>query len=79
MQEAAGTIIDLSGNADQVKLIDRRGKVITASGNPTFGFGIDRDSQRFNPFRLAEGRWATGAGEVVIDADTVGEVPLRPR
>ena len=44
VQEAAGTIIDLSGNSDQVKLLDRSGKVITASGNPTFGFGIDRES-----------------------------------
>jgi putative ABC transport system permease protein len=78
VQEAAGTIIDLSGNADQVKLIDRTGKVITASGNPTFGFGIDRDSQRFNPFRLKSGRWATSAGDVVIDVDTSTKYHFNP-
>jgi putative ABC transport system permease protein len=78
VQEAAGTIVDLSGNADQVKLIDRRGRVITASGNPTFGFGIDRDAQRFNPFRLKTGRWATNAGEVVIDADTSAKYHFNP-
>ncbi len=70
VQQAAGTIVDLSGNSDQVKLIDRGGKVITASGNPTFGFGIDKDAQAFNPFRLAQGRWASGPREVAIDADT---------
>src|SRR5205823_824010 len=78
VQEAAGTIIDLSGNADQVKLLDRHGKIITASGNPTFGFGIDRDAQRFNPFRLKTGRWAASAGEVVIDADTSAKYHFNP-
>jgi len=44
VEEAAGTVVDLSGSNDQVKLLDRTGKVITASGNPTFGFGIDPDA-----------------------------------
>src|SRR5207244_6797614 len=61
VQEAAGTILDLSGNSDQVKLLDRSGKVITASGNPTFGFGIDADAKAFNPFQLAQGRWTSGS------------------
>ena len=78
MQDAAGTIVDLSGNTDQVKLLDRSGKIITASGNPTFGFGIDRDAARFNPFRLTRGRWAAGADEVVIDADTASAYHFAP-
>ena len=78
VQEAAGTIIDLSGNADQVKLIDRTGKVITASGNPTFGFGIDADAKAFNPFRLTKGRWASGPHDVVIDADTAAKYHFAP-
>jgi putative ABC transport system permease protein len=78
VREAAGTILDLSGNSDQVKLLDRGGKVITASGNPTFGFGIDRDAQAFNPFQLKTGRWAASASEVVIDADTSGKYQFNP-
>jgi putative ABC transport system permease protein len=78
VQAAAGTIIDLSGSADQVKLLDRRGKVITASGNPTFGFGIDPDAQRFNPFQLKAGRWASGADDVVIDSDTSVKYRFNP-
>src|SRR5438067_2435104 len=54
------------------------GKVITASGNPTFGFGIDRNAQTFNPFRLKSGRWATSAREVVIDADTSATYHFNP-
>ena len=78
VQEAAGTIVDLSGNNDQVKLLDRTGKVITASGNPTFGFGIDPDAQRFNAFQLKTGRWASGASDVVIDADTSAKYHFNP-
>jgi putative ABC transport system permease protein len=78
VQDAAGTIIDLSGNTDQVKLLDRKGAIITASGNPTFGFGIDRDAARFNPFRLTRGRFATAPDEVVIDADTAASYHFAP-
>jgi putative ABC transport system permease protein len=78
VQEAAGTIVDLSGNSDQVKLIDRSGKMITASGNPTFGFGIDRDAKAFNPFRLTQGHWASGPHEVVIDGDTAAKYHFGP-
>ncbi len=67
---AAGAVIDMQGNATQAKLIDRNGKVIQTSGNPTFGFGVDPSQPRFNPLELTSGRWASGAGEVVIDAET---------
>ena len=75
---AAGTILDFSGNTDQAKLIDREGKVISQSGNPTFGFGLDRDADRFNPFRLTRGRWAERPGEVVIDAETSSKHHFAP-
>jgi putative ABC transport system permease protein len=78
VEAAAGTILDFSGNTDQAKLLDRNGKVIDKSGNPTFGFGLDRDAQRFNPFRLTQGRWATGPGEVVIDAETASQHHFAP-
>ncbi len=56
---------------DQARLIDRRGKAIGTS--PYFAMGYDSTSpgaQRFSPFHLTSGRWATGPGQVVIDAGT---------
>jgi putative ABC transport system permease protein len=78
VQDAAGTILDFSGNADQAKLLDRNGKVMSQSGNPTFGFGLDRDADRFNPFRLTDGRWARGRGEVVIDKESASKGHFAP-
>ncbi len=68
--QAAGLVLDFSNTSDTAQLLDRDGKVIQTSGSPTFGFGIDPGAQRFNPFRLTDGRWAAAADEVVIDADT---------
>src|SRR4051794_39307986 len=67
---AAGQLIDFDGNSDQAKILDKQGKVITGSGNPTFGFGIDPDQPQFNPLKLTAGTWAHGSHEVVIDAGT---------
>jgi putative ABC transport system permease protein len=67
---ASGALIDLNGDSTHATLLDRRGKAIQANGNPTFGFGIDPSQARFNPLQLKDGRWATGANEVVIDAQT---------
>ncbi len=88
---AAGTILDVSGDANQAKILDRKGKAIQGN-NPTFGLGIDPADERFNPFRLVEGTWASGPGEVVVDLNTAdkqgfkigetvkvaGEGPVRP-
>ena len=41
---------------------------------PYFGVGFDAKqpgAERVSPFKLADGRWATGPGEVVVDAKTV--------
>src|SRR5207245_591834 len=46
--------------------------------NPTFGFGLDRDADPFNPFRLTEGRWAQAPGEVVIDKETASRKHFAP-
>ncbi len=43
VQEAAGAILDLSGESNTARLLDDEGKVIGASGSPTFGFGLDRE------------------------------------
>jgi putative ABC transport system permease protein len=70
VQAAAGAIMDLSSGSDSAKLIDAHGKPIGGKQAPTLAFGIDTTQPRFNPLRLTEGRWASGGGEVVIDAAT---------
>jgi putative ABC transport system permease protein len=52
-----------------VKIIDADGDPIVKNA-PTFGFGLDSSVPRFNPLELKEGRWASGASEVVIDSGT---------
>ncbi|MGI9111681.1 MAG: FtsX-like permease family protein, partial [Gaiellaceae bacterium] len=69
VEAAAGTILDMSGDANQAKILDRDGEAIQGS-NPTFGLGVDPGDERFNPFRLVEGDWASGPKEVVIDLNT---------
>jgi putative ABC transport system permease protein len=68
--QASGLVLDFASASDTAQLLDRDGKVIQTSGSPTFGFGVEPGAQRFNPFRLTDGRWAAAADEVVIDADT---------
>jgi putative ABC transport system permease protein len=72
---AAGEIFDLNSNANQAKLIDHDGKVVTGGGNPTFGLGVDPSPQyeRFNPLKLTSGRWAESPGEVVLDANAASK------
>jgi putative ABC transport system permease protein len=70
VQAAAGAIMDLSSEGDSAKLIDAKGKPIGGQQAPTLAFGIDTAQPRFNPLKLIRGRWASGGGEVVIDAAT---------
>jgi putative ABC transport system permease protein len=67
VESAAGTIVDLSGDGNQAQLIDREGEPIIGA-NPTFGLGLNAGDERFSPFNLVEGTWASGSDEVVIDA-----------
>jgi putative ABC transport system permease protein len=56
---------------DQAQIIGRDGT--PAGDGPYFGAGLDARAPgvaRVTPFRLEAGRWATGPGEVVIDAAT---------
>ena len=59
VEAAAGTILDLSGDTNQAKILDREGKAIQGN-NPTFGLGVEPKDERFNPFKLVEGDWASG-------------------
>ena len=72
VEAAAGTILDLSGDSNQAKILDKDGKAIQGN-NPTFGLGIDAADERFNPFKLVEGDWATGPHQVVVDLNTADE------
>jgi len=69
VEAAAGTILDISGDANQAKILDKKGQAIQGS-NPTFGLGIQPADERFNPFKLVEGHWASGSSEVVMDLNT---------
>ena len=69
VESAGGEIYDLNSTSDYAKLIDRNGKAL-GGNSPTFGFGFDGRDSRFNPLSLVEGAWASGPGEVVIDAAT---------
>jgi putative ABC transport system permease protein len=69
---AAGTILDLSGDTNQAKILDKDGKAIQGN-NPTFGLGIDPADERFNPFKLVAGAWAAGPHQVVVDLNTADE------
>jgi putative ABC transport system permease protein len=57
--------------SDEAKIVGRDGKPV--GDGPYFGTGYDSriaGAQATTPFRLDSGRWAAGAGEVVIDAAT---------
>ena len=65
---ATGSIVDDYG----AKILTPDGDAVATGGAPSFGFGIDPDPalSRFNPLKLAEGRWPSAPNEVVIDAGT---------
>jgi putative ABC transport system permease protein len=75
VESAAGTILDISGDTNNAKVLDRGGKAID-NGNPTFGLGVDPADERFNPFTLVDGAWASGPGQVVIDESTADDQGL---
>jgi putative ABC transport system permease protein len=57
--------------SDEAKIVGRNGKPV--GDGPYFGVGYDsrtKGAEATTPFRLDSGRWATGPGEVVIDAAT---------
>ena len=70
VEAAAGAVMDIGGDSTQAKILDRDGKPISSSGNPTFAFGVDAAQPRFNPLKLVDGAWATGPDQVVIDGET---------
>ena len=62
----------------QAKLATPSGRLI--GDGPFFGAGVDPGDPaglRLSPFTLKQGRWATRAGEVVVDAATLAREGLR--
>ena len=60
VERAVGSI------SDEARILDKDGDVIGTG--PYFGVGLDPQAGELSPFRLKEGRFASGPGEVVIDA-----------
>ena len=63
-----GVDVAVGDISDEAQIVGRDGKPL--GDGPYFGAGIDARTpggERLTPFRLGDGRWATGPGEVVID------------
>jgi putative ABC transport system permease protein len=59
------------GVEDQVKLIDRNGKVISTGGGESIAASVDpANDKRFNPLHLVAGKWPVGNGQIAIDKRT---------
>ena len=67
---ATGTVSDLTNT----KILTKEGKAVNTEGAPSFGLGIDPTEAEFNPLRLLEGAWPTGANEVVLDVATADKL-----
>jgi putative ABC transport system permease protein len=70
----AGVELAVGDITDTAHILGRDGK--PAGGGPYFGTGFDArtaGAEALTPFRLGDGRWATGPGEVVIDQGTADE------
>ena len=68
VQVATGDITDTA------EVIGHDGKPV--GSGPYFGIGFDArtpGSERLTPFKLREGRWATGPGQVVLDQSTAAK------
>jgi putative ABC transport system permease protein len=54
--------------SDEARIVGKDGDVVGTG--PYFGVGLDPHAGKLSPFKLKEGRLASGPGEVVIDAGT---------
>jgi putative ABC transport system permease protein len=69
VRSVPGVGVAIGDIVQEARLIGRDGKAL--GDGPYFGVGYDASSpanERLNPFNLTTGRWATGPGEVVVDA-----------
>ena len=71
VRRAPGVELAAGDVTDTAQIVGRDGKPV--GDGPYFGTGFDArtpGADRLTPFRLADGRWAAGGGEVVIDQAT---------
>jgi putative ABC transport system permease protein len=54
--------------SDEARIVGKDGDVV--GSGPYFGVGLDPHAGKLSPFKLKEGHFATGPGQVVIDAGT---------
>jgi putative ABC transport system permease protein len=54
--------------SDEARIVGRDGDIV--GSGPYFGVGLDPQAGGLSPFKLKEGRFASGPGEAVIDAGT---------
>jgi putative ABC transport system permease protein len=67
LDEAGAASGDVNG---EVKLVDAKGKAVGGENAEGEGFSVDPQQSRFSPLTLAQGRWAAGSHEIVIDSNT---------
>ncbi len=59
---------------DQLKLLDRNGKVISTGGGEAMAASVDPPAdERFTPLKLVSGKWPVGNGQIAIDQRTSEE------
>jgi putative ABC transport system permease protein len=67
---AAGSV-----TSDQVRLLQKNGKVVNTGGAPPLGFSVEPRYNQFNPTVLTAGDWPRGPKQIAIDnhtADSAG-------
>ena len=62
VEKAVGSI------SDEARIVGRDGDIVGTG--PYFGVGLDPQAGKLSPFKLKTGQFATGPGQVVIDAGT---------
>jgi putative ABC transport system permease protein len=71
VRRSSGVEVAVGDITDTAQIVGSDGKPV--GDGPYFGAGFDArtpGAEDLTPFRLADGRWATGPGEVVIDQGT---------
>ena len=71
VRSAAGAGVAVGDITDTAQIVGRDGEPV--GDGPYFGSGFDArtsGAEALTPFRLGDGRWAAGPGEVVIDQST---------
>src|SRR2546430_840695 len=69
---AAGSV-----TSDQVRLLQKNGKIINTGGAPPLGFSVDPRYTQFSPTVLTAGEWPRGPKQIAIDNHTASDAGYR--